>query len=87
MNTNDGIFLDVTQDLTSGRAAMELFTLEGADMITGTLKGLGGVTGKDSGDIASPLHGYQYTIAGYDGVAVYNPWRSFIMEENVSSFL
>lgn len=82
-----GIFLDMTQDLNDGRPAMELFTLEGGELFTGTIKGLGGKTGSESGDIASPVHGMEYHVAGYSGAAVYNPFRSFILEEAVASYI
>ncbi len=77
-----GIIMDLTPDVTSGKPAIELFTLEGANMVTGTLKGLGGMDGQTSGDMASPIHGYQHDIIGYDGVAVYNPYRSVVMEQS-----
>jgi hypothetical protein len=82
-----GIFIDVTHDLMNGRPAMELFTLEGAPVITGQLNGLGGKSGSESGLISTPIHGYQYIVAGYAGAAVYNPYRSFIMEEAVTQFI
>ena len=76
-----GIMMDITQDLQNGKPAIEQFTLEGADMITGTLRGLGGTDGKTSGEVSTMLHGSGYAIMGYSGVAVYNPYRSFIIQE------
>lgn len=78
-----GVVLDITPDRTSQRPAMELFTLQGADMLTGTLRGLGGTDGKSSGEVATMLHGSGYAVMGYSGAALYNPYRSFIIQENV----
>lgn len=82
-----GIILNLSKDQELNRPAIELFTLEGASMITGTLKGLGGTTGKASGDIASPIHGMQHAIAGYCGAALYAPYNSFILEEAVTYYI
>ena len=44
--------------------------------------GVGGRTGGDSGVVSSPVAGGMMTIHGYAGIAVYNPYRSFIMRVN-----
>lgn len=79
-----GIMLDMTQDLNSGRPAMAGFTLRGGEMLYGNLKGLGGQDGRTSGDIATSVMGSSYHLACYSGIAVFNPYRAFILEEGLS---
>jgi len=77
-----GIVIDLTADATSGTPAMQMFTLKGGEFIRGVLKGVGGLDGVTSGDISSPVAGSKIVHMGYAGVGVYNPYRSFIIEEN-----
>ena len=42
--------------------------------------GVGGRSGGDSGVVSSPVAGGMMTIHGYAGIAVFNPYRSFIMK-------
>ena len=77
-----GIVIDLTADSTSGTPAMQMFTLKGGEFIRGVLKGVGGMDGVTSGDISSTVAGSKIVHMGYAGVGVYNPYRSFIIEEN-----
>jgi len=76
-----GIFLDTGSDLASGRPNIAMFTLKGSEIVSGNLKGMGGMDGKSSGDVSTSVHGSQYHLLGYSGVCVFNPYKSFILEE------
>ncbi len=74
----------MTQDMNTGRPAIAAFTLKGGEMITGNLIGMGGADGKTSGTISTSSMASSYHLACYSGVAVFNPYRSFILEESVN---
>lgn len=76
-----GIFLDTGADLASGRPNIAMFTLQGSEMITGNLYGMGGKSGNSSGEISTSVHGSQFHLLGYSGAVVFNPYKSFILEE------
>jgi hypothetical protein len=76
-----GIFLDTGSDLASGRPNIAMFTLAGSEMISGNLVGMGGVSGNTSGEISTSVHGSQYHLLGYSGAVVFNPYKSFLLEE------
>ena len=79
------LLLDIGKDGTSGRPNLAMFTLEGSEMISGNINGLGGASGKESGgDIASSIHGSSYHLIGYAGAVLFNPYKSVIIEEAVS---
>ena len=78
------VFLDTSADMKSGRPGIASFTLKGAEMTTGFVAGLGGRTGRESGgNIATGVHGSEYHILGYSCTVVFNPYRSFILKENI----
>ena len=76
------IIVDSSKDPVSGRPNIAMFTLEGSELVSGNLKGLGGTSGKESGDISTSVHGSSYHVIGYSGVVVFNPYKAFIFEEN-----
>jgi hypothetical protein len=78
-----GIFLDTTADLKSGRPNIATFTMEGSEMVEGRVNGLGGQDGKTSGVVSTGVHGSEYHLIGYSCAAVFNPYKSFILKENV----
>ena len=78
-----GIFLDTSADQKSGRPNVASFTVEGSEMIEGYVNGLGGQDGKTSGVVSTGVHGSEYHILGYSCTAVFNPYKSFILKENV----
>jgi len=78
-----GIMVDVTPDTSTGRPGIAMFSLKGSDMLSGNLKGMGGLSGTESGDVATPVAGSSYHLMGYSGVAVFNPYRSFILQQSV----
>jgi hypothetical protein len=80
-NHGYAFFLDAGLDATTNRPNIAMFTLEGAEMLSGTLKGMGGLDGRSSGDIATPIHGSSYHLLGYSCAVVFNPYKAVIMEE------
>lgn len=73
--------LDLTGDLTSGHAPIEMFTLKGKDIVTNKFVGVGGLNGGDSGEVSSPVAGSRLIIHGYAGIGVFAPHKSFILRE------
>lgn len=73
--------LDLTADKTSAQPPIAMFTLRGGDMISNKYLGVGKENGLTSGEVASPVAGSKLIMWGYSGVAVFNPYRSFILRE------
>ncbi len=82
-NYGYGIFLDTSADLKTGKPNLASFTLEGSEMIEGYVNGMGGQDGKSSGTVSTGVHGSQYHILGYSAAVLFNPYKSFILKENV----
>ena len=76
-----GVCIDLTADKTANAPALGLFTFKGGEFIQGTLEGLGGLDGLSSGKISSPVAGSKLAVMSYGGVAVFNPYKSFIIRE------
>ena len=76
-----GLFLDLTADKATGTPAIQMFTFKGGEFITNKLKGVGGFTGLESGEVFSPVAGSKLINWGYAGVGVFSPYRSFILQE------
>jgi hypothetical protein len=55
--------------------------LKGKDFIYNKILGVGGLDGMSSGIVSSPVAGSKLSIHGYAGIAVFNPYRSFILRE------
>lgn len=73
--------LDLTADKTSNQPPIAMFTLKGGDFITNKVLGVGGENGLTSGVVSTPVAGSKLINWGYSGVAVFNPYRSFILRE------
>ena len=71
--------LDLTTGKTSTRPPIEMFTLNGADFVMNEVIGVGGRDGKSSGVVSTPVAGGTMIASGFAGIAVYNPYRSFIL--------
>ena len=56
-----------------------MFSLKGKDYIFNEVLGVGGRSGGESGVVSSPVAGGLMTICGYAGIAVFNPYKSFIL--------
>ena len=73
--------LDLTADKTSAQPPIALFTLKGGDMISNKYIGVGGLNGLSSGEVSSPVAGSKLILWGYSSLAVFNPYRSYILRE------
>ena len=71
--------IDLTTGKTSTQPPVAMYTLKNGDFIFNEVLGVGGKTGNQSGVVSTPVAGSMMTIHGYAGVAVYNPYRSFIL--------
>ena len=69
------------QSALIGNYKLTLGSLKGKDYIFNEVLGVGGRTGGDSGVVSSPVAGGLMTIHGYAGIAVFNPYRSFILKQ------
>jgi len=76
-----GIALDLTGDKTSAQPPIACFTLKGGDMMTSYLKGVGGLSGLESGEVSTPVAGAKRVMWGYSSIAVFNPYRSYVLRE------
>lgn len=81
-NRGYAVMIDLTADKKSGQPAIQQFTLEGAEYITNTIAGVGGLNGATSGVVSSPVAGSRYICSGYAGIGVFAPYRSAILLEN-----
>ena len=73
--------LDLTADKTSAQPPIAMFSLKGKDFISNKIAGVGGFDGVSSGEVSMPIAGSKLVNWGYSGVAVFNPYRSFILRE------
>jgi hypothetical protein len=71
--------LDLTTGKTSAQPPIQMFSLKGCDYVFNEVLGVGGRDGKSSGVVSSPVAGSMMTIWGTCGIAVFNPYRSFIL--------
>lgn len=71
--------IDLTTGKTSTQPPVAMYSLKGKDYIFNEVLGVGGRSGGDSGVVSTPVAGGMMTIHGYAGIAVYNPYRSFIL--------
>lgn len=76
-----GICLDMSPDISTNQPAIAAFTLQGAEFVTSKYPGVGGIDGRTSGIVSSPVAGSKLIVAGYSGIAAFAPYRSFILEE------
>lgn len=76
-----GIAIDLTADEASNTPAMAQFTIKNSEIILNEIDGVGGQNGTTSGKVSSPVAGSKMVAWGYAGVAVFNPYRSFILRE------
>ncbi len=70
--------------MKSGRPNIAMFTLEGNELTEAWVEGLGGRDGKTSGTASTGIHGSEYHIIGYSLAVLFNPYKSFILKENVT---
>ena len=72
--------IDLTTGKTSTQPPIQMFSLKGKDYIFNEVLGVGGRSGGESGVVSSPVAGGLMTIWGYAGIAVFNPYKSFILK-------
>ena len=73
-----GIMVDLTSGAESGTPAVGMFTVNNSQFIENTISGVGG---KKSGEVASRVAASHKTIMGVAAVAVFNPYRSYIIRQ------
>mgnify|MGYP001026232133 FL=1 len=76
-----GVFIDLTADSVDGKPALQMFTLKGGDFISNRFPGVGGLDGLSSGVVSSAVAASKLINWGYSGVAVFNPYRSYMLIE------
>lgn len=76
-----GICLDMSPDISTNQPAVAAFTLQGAEFVTSKYPGVGGIDGRTSGIVSSPVAGSKLIVAGYSGIVSFAPYKSFILEE------
>lgn len=81
MDKGFAAIIDLTADKASNRPPISMFTVKNGDMITNKYRGVGGLTGLESGEVASPVAGSKLIMWGYSSLAVFNPYRSYIIRE------
>ena len=75
-----GIFLDT--GVTQGTPNLAMFTLEGRELISGNLNGMGGQDGKTSGVVSTGVDGSEYHLLGYSCAVLFNPYKAAVLEES-----
>jgi hypothetical protein len=76
-----GVFFDAGQ--YGGIDNIEMMTLSGRLLISGTIAGMGGLSGTESGPITTSVDGSEKHLLGYSGVKVANPYAGHIIKENL----
>ncbi len=66
-------------DYQCSKAALNMFTFKGGELIHNFITGVGGGTGLQHGEVSSPVAASKLINWGYAGVGVYNPYRSVIL--------
>ena len=72
--------IDLTTGKTSTQPPVQMYSLKGGDYMTYDMYGPGGKDGLSSGVVSTPVAGGISGIWGYCGIAVFNPYRSFILK-------
>lgn len=72
--------IDLTTGKTSAQPPIAMYSLKGSDFVMNEVLGVGGRSGKDSGVVSSPVAGSMMTAWGTCAIAVFNPYRSFILK-------
>ena len=72
------IMIDMSADVKTGNPALQTFTLEGQDLVQSKYVGHGGLDGKTSGIVSSPVAGSSFIVSGFAGIGVFAPYKSHI---------
>jgi hypothetical protein len=86
-NRKYGMFLDLTPDKSSGKAAINMFTFKNGELIHNYITGVGGRSCMSSGEVSSRVAASKEVMFGYAGVGVMNPYKAVILlsDENTSN--
>jgi hypothetical protein len=76
-----GVFFDTSK--YAGNDNIEMMTFAGRALISGNIKGMGGMSGTESGDIVTSVDGSEKHLLGYSGTKVANPYAGHIIKENI----
>lgn len=76
------MMIDLTSDSASGNPAVAMFTLKGGDFMYNKIAGVGGLDGLSSGVVSSTVAGSKLVNWGYASIAVFNPYRSFVLKQS-----
>jgi hypothetical protein len=69
--TQDTVSVSTGVDQTTANSGISMFTLEGREMLSGKLKGMGGFSGKENNtDLATSVDGSEYHLLGYSAAVV-----------------
>lgn len=80
-NKGYALCLDLTADKTSNVPAIQKFTLTNKEFTLNKIIGIQGEDGKSSGIVSSNVAGSMASMMATAGVAVFAPFRSFIIEQ------
>ena len=75
-----GLCLDLTADLVGGRPAIQNFALKGKTLVKNVVKGVG----SEETNVASLVAASTIVYTGYSSVCVFAPYRSYVIEKNIS---
>jgi hypothetical protein len=67
-----GFCINVGVDQTTANSGISMFTLEGREMLSGKLKGMGGFSGKKTIRTWLSVDGSEYHLLGYSAAVVFN---------------
>jgi hypothetical protein len=82
-DTGFGFCIDTGIDEKDGEPNIMALKYHGIDILTGELIGMGGLDGKTSGQISTPIAGSQLEMMTYTGAIVRNPYKAAILQEAV----
>jgi hypothetical protein len=80
-----GFCINVGVDQTTANSGISMFTLEGREMLSGKLKGMGGFSEKKTIRTWLSVDGREYHLLGYSAAVVFNPYNAAIVKEAYSS--
>lgn len=77
-----GVFIDTNR--YGNEANVQMMTLKGMSLFSGSLLGMGGKTGGESVEnLGTLIHGHRSEWMGYRGIKLANPYTSHILSQNV----
>ena len=78
-----GFCINIGVDQTTANSGISMFTMEGREMLSGKLRGMGGFSGKENNvDLATSVDGSEYHLLGYSAAVVFNPYNAAIIRES-----